>query len=41
MSRLQQGSIVILLLGGNKSGQDRDIKKAAKIWLEYLKSLKE
>ncbi len=28
--------IVILLLGGNKGSQARDIKKAQKYWAEYL-----
>lgn len=29
--------LVVLLLGGDKSGQDRDISKALDYWLEYLR----
>lgn len=32
--------LVILLLGGNKGSQDRDIKKAKKYWTDYRESLK-
>ena len=31
--------IVILLLGGNKSTQDRDITKAKQYWLDYKEGL--
>ncbi|OFZ78641.1 MAG: hypothetical protein A2583_06955 [Bdellovibrionales bacterium RIFOXYD1_FULL_53_11] len=37
---LQQGFVVLLLLGGNKSTQERDISKATRLWQEYLDSLK-
>lgn len=30
------GTIVILLTGGDKSGQRKDIKQAQKLWAEYL-----
>lgn len=32
--------LVILLLGGSKGSQDRDIKKAKKYWTDYKESLK-
>jgi putative addiction module killer protein len=38
---LQQGSVVLLLAGGDKSSQKRDIKKATALWKEYLKALTE
>jgi putative addiction module killer protein len=30
------GTIVLLLTGGNKGGQRKDIKHAQKLWAEYL-----
>ena len=33
-----QTDLVILLLGGDKSGQNRDIEKARDYWLEYLRN---
>lgn len=33
-------TIVVLLVGGNKSSQDRDITKAQKYWLDYKESQK-
>ena len=30
---------VILLIGGDKGSQERDIKKAEKYWLDYLESI--
>ena len=33
----QDEHIVVLLFGGDKSGQNRDIKVAKKYWKEYLK----
>ena len=35
---LQQGFVVLLLGGGDKSTQNRDIRKAAELWQEYLKT---
>lgn len=35
---LQQGFVVLLLAGGDKGSQERDIKKAKEIWMEYLKT---
>lgn len=32
-------TIVVLLTGGNKTSQSRDITKAKKYWLEYKESL--
>lgn len=31
-------NIVVLLLGGDKSGQSRDITKAREYWTEYLRN---
>ena len=31
------GEILLLLIGGNKNGQDKDIKKAKKILKDYVK----
>lgn len=33
---LQQGNVVLLLGGGHKSSQNRDIRKATELWQEYL-----
>lgn len=38
---LQQGFVVLLLGGGDKSSQSRDIRKATDLWLEYLKLVTE
>lgn len=32
-------TLVVLLLGGDKGTQDRDIEKAKRYWLEYKESL--
>jgi len=33
----KEGNIIILLIGGNKSTQQKDIKKAKEIWLKLNK----
>ena len=38
---LQHGFVVLLLGGGDKSTQSRDIGKATELWLEYLKVITE
>ena len=35
---LEQNKIVVLLLGGNKGQQQKDINKAIKYWTDYLSS---
>ncbi|MDZ4676090.1 MAG: type II toxin-antitoxin system RelE/ParE family toxin [Oligoflexia bacterium] len=34
---LDGGKIILLLMGGSKSTQSRDIKKAQALWLDYKK----
>lgn len=34
----EEGRIVILLMGGNKKSQQRDITKAKQYWLQYKES---
>jgi putative addiction module killer protein len=35
---LKEGVMVLLLLGGDKSSQERDISRARKLWLSYAGS---
>lgn len=33
----KEGKIIVLLIGGNKSSQEKDIEKAKKIWIKLKK----
>lgn len=37
---IHSGRLILLLSGGDKKSQQRDIQKARKLWLEYLKGKK-